>query len=184
MVLILGGIAEGYIGAPGADAWAIGTGIPVASLSMVFWLVTLIMRGTQSENPLLATAAVAAGRVGMVRVDGIKDTGTWINDLPLCELDITVQPRTGEPYRTKFWKILSFEKRASLVPGSLHPVAILIEGEPEVGILKPGDLSDPSLLRLPGAFGRGGRGATQCRSRAVAAQGRRAQQWRPRLNPA
>lgn len=149
MGLILGGVAASFVGPPGAGAWAIGTGIPVASMALVFWLVARSLRGTQPEHPLVAAAAVKAGRVGMARVDSIRETGTRINDQPLCELEITVQPRVGQPYRTRLRRILGFEKRARLAPGSVHPVAILIEGEPDVGFLKPEEVSDPSLLGLP-----------------------------------
>jgi len=147
--LIAGGFIGSYIGEPGAGAWGIGFGIPVASMALVFWLVSRTLRGIHPDNPVMAKMAVQAGRVGMARVEHVGETGTRVNERPLCDIELTVQPRHGQPFRTKFRRVLNFQTSVALIPGSVHPVAILIEGEPDVSFIKPEELSDPSLLKLP-----------------------------------
>ncbi|WP_347038271.1 hypothetical protein AAHB37_17135 [Glutamicibacter halophytocola] len=126
--LIAGGFIGGYIGEPGAGAWGIGFGIPVASMALVFWLVSRTLRGIPSDNPVMAKMAVQAGRVGMARVEHVGETGTRVNERPLCDIELTVQPRHGQTFRTKFRRVLNFQTSVAVIPGSVHPVAILIEG--------------------------------------------------------
>lgn len=147
--LILGGIAGDYIGAPGVGAWGLGVGISVSITALVFWMISLVTRGVRIVNPEVVKAAVQAGRVGMARVDNVQDTGTRINDQPLCKVELTVQPQHGQAYRTMFREVLVFEKRMLLAPGTTLPVAILAEGEPDISFLKPEDLRDPRLQNLP-----------------------------------
>lgn len=61
---------------------------------------------------------VSAGRVALVRIDGIRTTGMFINDQPVCELEVTVQPRQGQAFRTRMSRRITYVEIPHISPVS------------------------------------------------------------------
>lgn len=131
----LGGVVVQIVGPPGAGEWT----IPVALISMIgsstLILIGRSMNGVQTPSAEDIAAARSAGRSALIRVDALSQTGTQINDQPLCELQVTVRPETGPAFRTVVRRIVAVIDVPRFQPGSVHPGVVLLEGGPEVAIL-------------------------------------------------
>lgn len=93
--ILAGGAAVMVAGPPGAGSWTISVGLILTILPAVFLGIARQTRTIQSPTAEQIRAAGAAGRLGRARVDALAQTGTQINNQPLCDIDLTVQPVTG-----------------------------------------------------------------------------------------
>lgn len=123
-----------------AFSWMFGTGIGIASLCGIVWLVAQTMRGQSSASPKLLKRAVAEGRGAMARIDRIDLTGIEINDQPLCKLELTVQPLCAPAYRVRLRRVVRLTEIPEFTRGSLHPAVMLTEFGPETALLDFGQL--------------------------------------------
>lgn len=134
---ILGGSALAMlVGPPGAGAWTITLGLLVCVFSGL--LVRLSRSGIAASTPppALVAAATGAGRIGLARVDALTQTNTQINDQPVCRIEFTVLPRSGPAYRIQLTRIVPIVSIPLFQPDSVHEVAILAEGRPDIAILE------------------------------------------------
>ncbi|MGO2140086.1 MAG: hypothetical protein ACTH30_06700 [Leucobacter sp.] len=130
--ILTGGVIATIVGPPGAAAWAFPVGLVAAVLSGVLVLVGRSLRGLAMPSNEQVQAALSAGRVGLARVDELTQTGTQINEQPVCDIDLTVRPVRGGVYRTRVRRIVQLTQIPRFQPGTRHVVAILAEGEPDV----------------------------------------------------
>ncbi|GAB3619938.1 hypothetical protein GCM10027417_11990 [Glutamicibacter endophyticus] len=108
------------------------------------------MRGIQAPSPALVRKAQNEGRVALARVDSLSQTGTRINDEPLCELELTVQPTHGAAYRTLLRTVIPVSQLAAVQPGVRRVVAQLVPGYPDVALLDADPQADIwSRTRIP-----------------------------------
>lgn len=161
-ILLGGGIVK-FVGPPGAGTWVLPVGLSLAIISATLFFISRTTRHLSVPPPELVERAISAGRTGLARIDTVRQTGTQINDQPICELELTVQPRHGSAYRTRVTKIVGLVDLARYVTGSTHRVAILTEDTPDIALLDPAGpadghsadagTSDPRLgdLRIPPA---------------------------------
>lgn len=145
--LVIGGGVVALIGPPGAGAGAFAVGLPVAICSAVLVLVGRSLRGVQMPSAQMIDAAVAAGRGAVARVDVLRQTGTQINDRPLCELELTVQPRSGRAFRTTMKRIVAITEVPAYQPGSVHEAVLLVDGGPDVALVPGGALTGSAVLQ-------------------------------------
>lgn len=124
-----------YVGPPGAGWLIIGIALPVAIASGVFVLVGRSVAGGVTASTEAVTAARDAGRFGMARIDALRQTGTQINDQPLCDIDLTVRPLTGPAYATTLRSIVPLTEIPTFQPGTLREVVLLLDGGPEVAFV-------------------------------------------------
>jgi hypothetical protein len=64
------------------------------------------------------------GTQGTAIVNAIKDTGTVINDAPVCELDLTVTVPGTEPYAVKHRQLIAQSALARFQPGATFSVRV------------------------------------------------------------
>lgn len=132
--ILLGGIVSATVGPPGAAAWAFPVGLIVMILSIVLLAVGRSLRGVNAASHELIERAKNEGRVGLARVDALIQTGTQLNEQPLCDIELTVRPVHGGVYRTSVRRIVQLTEIPRFQPGSLHVVALLVDGKPDVAI--------------------------------------------------
>ncbi|MGJ0202794.1 hypothetical protein [Leucobacter sp. gxy201] len=132
---VLGGGVAALIGPPGAGSWGFAVGLPVAISSGVLVLVGRSLSGVQMPSAQMIDAAIEAGRGAAARVDVLRQTGTQINDQPLCELELTVQPHSGSAFRTTMKRIVAVTEIPAFQPGSVHEAVLLVDGGPDVALV-------------------------------------------------
>lgn len=82
------------------------------------------------------TARPAEGsQFALARVLGLRETGTRVNNQPVCELDLLVVPDDDPAYRTTIRGVLSIASIARLASGATLVVAIADPARPEVSIV-------------------------------------------------
>jgi hypothetical protein len=64
------------------------------------------------------------GTPGTAIVNAIKDTGTVINNAPVCELDLTVTIPGKEPYAVKHRQLIGQSALARFQPGATFSVRV------------------------------------------------------------
>lgn len=133
--LALGAIVAGVVGPPGAGVWGVPVGVCIAAFSGTFVLIAKSMRGVQLPSSQQMQTARDAGRLAVCRIDALRQTGTRINDQPLCEIDVTVQPRSGAAFRTTTRLIVSITDVVRYQAGTRHVVAMLTPDGPELSLL-------------------------------------------------
>lgn len=130
--IVLGGIVAVIVGPPGAATWAFPVGMPAMIIAATLVLVGRSLRGVSLPPRELVDGALGDGRVGLARVDKLTQTGTYINEQPVCDIEITVRPVGGGVYRTVVRRIVQLTEIPRFQPGTRHVVAIVTEGKPDV----------------------------------------------------
>ncbi|MFS0712541.1 hypothetical protein ABC195_01570 [Microbacterium sp. 2P01SA-2] len=144
---LAGGAVVEYVGPPDAG-WAImSIALPIAIISGVFILIGRSMAGGVAVSKDDLRRALDARRLGLARVDAIRQTGTQINDQPLCEIDLTVRPLQGEAYATTMRSVVALTELPAFQPGLQRQVVILLDGGPEVAFVD-GELSAAEVASL------------------------------------
>ncbi|UBH05252.1 hypothetical protein K8P10_000763 [Leucobacter sp. Psy1] len=148
---LLGGVIVTIVGPPGAGTIAVSIAIPVGILATVLSGVGRSLGGAIGASPQVVEAARAAGRVGIARIDALRQTGTQINDQPLCELDLTVQPLHGPAFASTMRTVVPVTAIPQFQPGTERAVAVLLEGGPEVAFIDSGEApsQDPWGVTVP-----------------------------------
>ncbi|MFJ6679697.1 hypothetical protein ACIQLK_11325 [Microbacterium sp. NPDC091382] len=146
---LIGGAVAALVGPPGAGVWVLAIAVPIGILSVVFTRLGASGLASTSVSQDDLTRARTEDRLGVARIEAVRQTGTQINDQPVCEIDVTVQPRRGAAYATTLRSIVPLVELASVRPGpaALRPVAILIEGGPEFGFID-GEVSPEEIAGL------------------------------------
>ena len=144
---LLGGAVVEYVGPPDAGWAIISIALPVAIISGTFILIGRSMAGGVAVSKDDLRRALDSRRVGLARVDAIRQTGTQINDQPLCEIDLTVRPIQGEAYATTLRTVVALTELPAFQPGVQRQVAILLDGGPEVAFVD-GELSPSEVGNL------------------------------------
>ncbi|WP_181276218.1 hypothetical protein [Brevibacterium oceani] len=137
-----------YVGPPGAGVGIAGVAFSVLIIAVVLTAVGRSMATTVSATKEDITQAIDSRRIGVARIDAIRQTGTQINDQPLCELDLTVQPLSGQAYATTVSNIVPVTDIPSFQAGVFRDVAILIEGGPEIAFIGGGEFSEHERARI------------------------------------
>jgi hypothetical protein len=77
-----------------------------------------------ATDGLKAQELLLSGRVGSATVAGVRQTGTFVNDNPECELDLHVSVDGGEPYRVVHRQVLAIVALPGFQPGASVPVRV------------------------------------------------------------
>ena len=148
---LIGGVIVTLVGPPGAGTVAASIALPVAIVATVLTRVGGSLSSAAGASPEAVQAARSAGRVGLARIDALRQTGTQINDQPLCELDLTVQPRRGSAFASTMRTVVPVTAIPTFQPGLERAVAILLDGGPEVAFIDSDALApaDRAGLTVP-----------------------------------
>lgn len=135
----IGGAAVMFVGPPGAGTWTLPVAVALVILSSVALQIARSGRGLAAASPTDIAAAEDAGRSAWLRVDALRQTGTQINDQPLCELDVTVLQRGEPPFRTRVRRIVAVIDVPRFQAGSVHRGVVLLDGGPEIAFVDTGE---------------------------------------------
>jgi hypothetical protein len=135
-----------------ADLRSPGDGLTIVAISfaafMTFGMMTLFARDMSGMVvPSAATLQEArdARRFGVARIVSLRETGTRVNERPVCQIELVVQPLSGSAWATTVTQTVGLAELSALQPGVERPVLVLLDGGPEV-VFADGELS-PSVLR-------------------------------------
>lgn len=105
--------------------WVLGLGIPALTVLLILVPVASGLSGLvrPALTPADVEAAEREGRVAVARVDSIAETGTRINDAPVCTLQLTVVPLRGAPYSTTAKELVQVIQAPQVQPGT-RPVVV------------------------------------------------------------
>lgn len=131
----LGGVIAAIVGPPGAASWAIPVGLFCTIIGITFVLIARTTGKISLPSPVLVEASRVAGRIGVARIDTLTQTGTQINDQPVCDLQLTVQPANGAAYRTQLRLVVGLIQIPSIQAGTHKAIVILAEGKPDIALL-------------------------------------------------
>ncbi|WP_240773511.1 hypothetical protein [Plantibacter sp. M259] len=148
---LLGGVIVITVGPPDVGYAVAGVALPVFIMTSVLTLVARSVGNAVGASPQAVQQAKDARRLGVARVDALRQTGTQINDQPLCELDLTVQPLHGAAFASTMRTVVPLTAIPMFQPGTERDVAILLDGGPEVAFIDAGELApaERSRLRVP-----------------------------------
>lgn len=111
------------------------TGVAMVVLFTLVGIGTTMASIRLPSTPQDLEAADREGRVALAKVLSVRETGTLINDRPLCELRLLVAPRTRAPYTTTTRAVIGILDAARLTPGSVQVVVQAAAERPEVALL-------------------------------------------------
>ena len=129
------------------------TGMPIFGVSITVFViavtVTRLASGLSASIPSPAAVQEArdARRLGRARIDSVRQTGTFINEQPVCDVDVTVMALTGEAWATTVRKIVPLTELPAYQSGIERDVVILLDGGPEVAFAD-GELSPAEIESL------------------------------------
>jgi len=115
--------------------WVLGLGIPALTVLLIMLPVLVGISGLTrlALTPEEIAAAEAEGRVGVARVDGIAETGTRINEAPVCKVQLTVAPTLGRPYSTTATETVQVIRAPQVQPGSR---VVVVQTDRETGAVR------------------------------------------------
>ena len=82
------------------------------------------MMGQTATDGRKAQHLMQAGRVGTATVAGVRQTGTFVNNNPECELDLQVTVDGGVPYAVAHRQVLAMVALPGFQPGASVPVRV------------------------------------------------------------
>ncbi|MBM9463335.1 hypothetical protein JL108_07730 [Aeromicrobium sp. YIM 150415] len=128
--------------------------LPVGVICAVLVGIGGSLRGLAGPPQEQLDAARTAGRLTAARIDSITQTGTQINDVPVCEIHLTVEARDRGNYRTTVRRLVPMIEAPQFQPGTALSVVRLREDEPAVAIVPDGlPHLHERVARLPKASG-------------------------------
>ena len=82
------------------------------------------MLGQMANDGQKAQYLMQAGRVGTATVSAVRQTGTFVNNNPECELDLQVAVDGGAPYAVTHRQVLAMVALPGFQPGASVPVRV------------------------------------------------------------
>ena len=82
------------------------------------------MLGQMASDGQKAQHLMEAGRVGSATVSAVRQTGTFVNNNPECELDLQVVVDGGAPYGVTHRQVLAMVALPGFQPGASVPVRV------------------------------------------------------------
>ncbi|MDR6200121.1 hypothetical protein QE374_002030 [Microbacterium sp. SORGH_AS428] len=123
--MAIGALVVSEIGPPGAGEITFPAGMVLAIFSGILILIARATRGLPAASASDLDAARSEGRMALARIDAVTQTGTLINDQPVCDLDLSIQPLEGPAYRARVRQLVRLVDIPAVQPGSLRAVALL-----------------------------------------------------------
>jgi hypothetical protein len=90
--------------------------------------------GAGMANPGAAAAMYQTGIQGSGTINAVADTGMFVNEAPVLELDMTVTVPGREPYAVKHRQLVSHAALARFQLGSVLPVRVSAQDPNELMI--------------------------------------------------
>lgn len=145
--MAIGALAISAVGPPGAGEITFPIGMSLAVVSGILIMIARATRGIAAVSSNDVDTARAEGRIALARVDAVTQTGTLINDQPVCDLDLSIQPMDGPAYRARLRTIVRLVDIPAFQPGSRHAVAVVSADGAEVA-LAADDVTAPPYVGM------------------------------------
>lgn len=145
--MTLGSVVVFVVGPPGAGEATFSIGMILAVLTGILMVIAKSTRGMAAASTKDLDAARSDGRMALARIDAVTQTGTLINDQPVCDLDLSVQPLDGPAYRARVRKLVRLVDIPLFQPGRLCAVAVLSVDGAEVALVDD-DISQPPYVGM------------------------------------
>lgn len=145
--MAIGALVVSEIGPPGAGEITFPAGMVLAIFSGILILIARATRGMPAASTADLDAARSEGRMALARIDAVTQTGTLINDQPVCDLDLSIQPLEGPAYRARVRQLVRLVDIPAVQPGSLRAVALLSADGAEVA-LADNDVTQAPYARI------------------------------------
>lgn len=148
--MALGALVASEIGPPGAGEITFPAGMALAIISGILILIARATRGMPVASTADLDAARSEGRMALARIDAVTQTGTLLNDQPVCDLDLSIQPLEGPAYRARVRQLVRLVDIPAVQPGNLRAVALLSADGADVA-LADDDVTQPPYagIRIP-----------------------------------
>ncbi len=148
--MAIGALVVSEIGPPGAGEITFPAGMVLAIFSGILILIARATRGMPAASTADLDAARSEGRMALARIDAVTQTGTLINDQPVCDLDLSIQPLEGPAYRARVRQLVRLVDIPAVQPGSLRAVALLSADGAEVALADDDVTQAPyARIRIP-----------------------------------
>ncbi|MDQ1130150.1 hypothetical protein [Microbacterium sp. SORGH_AS_0888] len=145
--ILLAAVVVMVVGPPGAAWWALPLGLALMIGAGTLVAIARTTRGAIGPTARQVEEAAASGREGVARIDVLRQIGTQINEQPLCELDVSVQPHQGAAFRTTIRRVVPLTEIPLYQPGAGFSAVLSAGDPPVVGLVAPQVLP----LRMPAA---------------------------------
>lgn len=132
--ILVGAIVVMVVGPPDAIWWALPLGSILTMGVGALIIIGRVAGGAVGPSARQVEEATAAGRDAVARIDVLRQTGTQINEQPLCELDVSVQPRQGAPFRTTVRRVVPLIEIPRYQPGAYFSAVLSTNDPPVVGL--------------------------------------------------
>jgi hypothetical protein len=81
-------------------------------------------QGAEAQAMAAGAGTYASGIAGNATVNTISDTGTFVSNQPVMELDLTVTVPGREPYQVKHRQLVAQSAIPNFQPGKMFPVHV------------------------------------------------------------
>jgi hypothetical protein len=133
---LVGGLVGGIVGlvaAFSADP-LVGAGVGLMIAFMFFIIYRAFLKPAMDYNRLLKS-----GLRGTGTILSISETGTRINNQPLCKIDLQVEIQGQPSYTTTTKSVISYFQASQFQPGTQVPVMIDPKNNMKVMLMNKGD---------------------------------------------
>ncbi|GAA1415381.1 hypothetical protein AUR04nite_20850 [Glutamicibacter uratoxydans] len=121
--VVLAGFGLSYLGVEEGLGWGLGLGMSISIFSGTLIIIGKAMKAGALVPTEALQQARAEGRIGHAIVQSLSQTGTKINDEPVCNVVVAVQPPQGMPFLGQVKMIVPLTLLPRYQPGELHEVA-------------------------------------------------------------
>ena len=147
--VFIAGVLLFIIGVDSGLGWALGLGLSICIFSGVFIAIgKAVTAGTKVSETAISKAR-QEGRIGFAYIEQLSQTGTRINEEPVCELTLALQPPTGPAFRGKLKLLIPVIHLSDYQPGQMLEVAFFDPGHRYVGFTGGRINRAPASISVP-----------------------------------
>ncbi|WP_313811644.1 hypothetical protein [Glutamicibacter sp.] len=147
--VVLAGIFLYYLGVDSGLGWGLGLGLNISIFSAAFIAIGKAMTAGAVVPAEALDAARSQGRIGHAIVQSLSQTGTKINDEPVCNIVIAVQPPHGQAFLGQIKMIVPLTHLGRYQPGELHEVAFFGKDDTHVYFTGAPSVNPPHHISVP-----------------------------------
>jgi hypothetical protein len=132
--------------------WLWPVALSVAILAFVVVMIAHALRGTALPRGETEASLLSKGRGALARIDGLRQTGTMVNQAHVCVLTLVVAPRDRRAYTTEVRAVLHPVELPGYQPGTVVTVVRPDPERSEVHLVKEPDDEWRRRMEAEGAY--------------------------------
>lgn len=149
----IAGVLLFIIGVESGLGWALGLGLSICIFSGVFIAIGKAVTAGTKMSETAVSKARQEGRIGFACIEQLSQTGTRINEEPVCELTLALQPPTGVAFRGKLKLLIPVIHIPDYQPGQVLEIAFFDSGHQYVGFTGGSTHRAPRSISVPSDSG-------------------------------